>query len=271
MEIGERHGRFIVVDRNGSYPSGHPRWLVRCSCGHVCAMGTSSITRMSSRPCGHAGGPIKDLIGQRFGRRTVTGRGGTNRHGQYLWQWICDCGNAGESTNSSVRSNQSCGCLVSEKLVARSTRHGLKSRRAPAPEYAVWVAMKGRCNNPSDAGFKNYGGRGIGYADDWESFAIFVSDMGRRPTKTHTLERRDNNGDYGPGNCYWASREVQANNKRSTSYVNYEGERLALTPLCRRFGINPSVVRWRLKNGWSVNDALRQPVSRGGRPFLTKS
>jgi hypothetical protein len=111
--------------------------------------------------------------------------------------------------------------LIKEHSVAigrRNATHGESpySRQGASPEYRSWVAMKTRCLNPKSDAFDHYGGRGIKICRQWiESFEIFLADMGRRPTLTHTLDRYpDNDGDYEPGNCRWATKSEQRRNSR---------------------------------------------------------
>ena len=87
---------------------------------------------------------------------------------------------------------------------------------AYSPEYQAWRNMKDRCNNPKHRAFARYGGRGIGYDPRWEDLAVFMADMGPKPSPSLTLERLDNDGNYEPGNCIWGSRKAQALNRRTT-------------------------------------------------------
>jgi hypothetical protein len=124
----------------------------------------------------------------------------------------------------------------------------------------LWWLMIDRCTNPDRKHFARYGGRGIKVCDRWQaSFDAFRVDMGPRPTGW-TLEREDNNGNYEPGNCVWATRKRQQNNRHNNFFLQFGGERLTLTQLSERAGINVYTLRERLKSGLSPEEAVAMPV-----------
>jgi hypothetical protein len=121
--------------------------------------------------------------------------------------------------------------------------------------------MIGRCENPNNRAFANYGGRGISVDPSWRhSFETFLADMGPRPTSKHSLDRIDVNGPYAPANCRWATMRDQQNNRRSNVHIVAFGETLTLAQWSERTGIGEGTIRNRLRVGWTPERALSQQV-----------
>lgn len=127
-------------------------------------------------------------------------------------------------------------------------------------EYRAWINMKSRCYTPSSTGFENYGGRGITVCDRWrDSFDAFYADMGPRPTAKHSIDRRDVNGSYEPGNCRWATMVQQARNTRKNRKVG-DG---VLVEAIQKSGLKTSTVASRLRRGWPIEAALTLSLRKG--------
>lgn len=135
------------------------------------------------------------------------------------------------------------------------------------PLIAVYDNMKSRCYNQNNHYYKNYGGRGIKICDRWlESFWNFAEDMIERPSKEHQLERIDNDGDYSPENCRWATRREQGLNKRSNRLITYQGITKTLSEWSLSTGIHRATLADRIdKLGWSIEDVMTKPARSTGR------
>jgi len=155
-----------------------------------------------------------DLVGKRYGRLTVVHYCGGSQ-----WACLCDCGNKTVAPGSSLYSGRStsCTCARNERVALLKKSHGLHD----LPEYKIWKGINSRCEIPSASGYKNYGGRGISVCERWRhDFACFLADVGRRPAPNLSLDRINNNGNYEPSNCRWATRTQQNQNRRNTKWAN---------------------------------------------------
>lgn len=121
---------------------------------------------------------------------------------------------------------------------------------------STWRSMMRRCTYPKHPAFAHYGGRGITVCERWLVFANFFADMGHKPTSKHSLDRIDNNGDYEPGNCRWATRREQANNTRGNRSVTIAGITLTVPQWSRKLKRDPAVIHARLRAGWNPADAV---------------
>jgi hypothetical protein len=180
----------------------------------------------------------ESLCGMVFGRLSVVAEAERKKDRR---QWLCECacGTRKVIGHRALKSGMaaSCGCLRKEVAAKRKTVHGYACRGKKSRLYKVWTGMLARCQIKSASGYENYGGRGIGVCERWHEFENFLADMGE-PASGMTIERNDNNGNYEPGNCRWATRKEQGKNKRNNRVIEHAGKSMTVTDWARHLGIS---------------------------------
>jgi hypothetical protein len=215
---------------------------------------------------------FEDLTGREFHYWTaIRFHGRINNNTRWLCRCVCGTERPVQAGNLVNGATKSCGCKTREMISKKRRKHGhtttrrngpgRKPVRNSSPEYVCWTSMRRRCSRPNARGFEHYGGRGIKVCDRWQSsFENFLADMGPRPGPAYSIERMDNNGDYCPENCRWATRAEQQRNTRRARIVDWKGESRTLAEWQRVTGIRGGTIANRLKFGWTVEQAMTIPV-----------
>ncbi|AGK99014.1 hypothetical protein [Clostridium pasteurianum] len=200
---------------------------------------------------------FKDLTGMKFERLKVVKRIGKTAGGKVQWLCQCDCGNTTIATTDNLKRLHvtSCGCRQKDIISEVNTIHDLCHTRL----YTIWAGMKNRCCNSYTPTYKNYGARGIRVCNEWlNSFEIFYNWAITHGYKdTLTIDRKDNNGNYEPGNCRWATDKEQSNNKRTNVYITYNGRTQTAKQWSDELDINYSTLLRRFHKGWPVFGLLQ--------------
>jgi len=193
---------------------------------------------------------IDEAIGKSFGRLYVLAEFGDRQ--RVICR--CSCGNKTAVVVYSLKygNTRSCGCLVGDRNRSR-TKHG----KTKTIEYGSWDQLRSRCLSTKNSNYSNYGGRGISICERWDDFSNFLEDMGLKPSPEYTLDRIDNNGNYEPGNCRWATKIENANNKRNNRVIRIGSHIKNFIEWCRFYKISRSTVKTRLKAGWPEKEAFQ--------------
>jgi hypothetical protein len=208
-------------------------------------------------------GKIIDLTGCKFGRLEVVKFAGLDKKHIALWVCQCDCGNQKVVRSDRLKSGKtrSCGCLQKELLSLSKLNneynltHGLSKTKL----YRVWVGIKDRCFDEKRATYKNYGGRGITVCDEWRNdFKAFYDwAIANGYKEGLTIDRINNDGNYEPNNCRWATRIEQNNNTRRNRYITFNEETLTLTEWAKRLGVSYQRIQSILSRGYGLEKILQ--------------
>lgn len=177
-------------------------------------------------------GVSTDLTNKVFYKLTVLNRSHKTHNGHWVWNCKCECGNEKKiyATNLVRGLTKSCGCYRVEVSGNANLSHGHCRVKNRSAEYRSWCSALVRCNNKNNRKYNDYGGRGITVCDRWaNSFENFLQDMGLKPSNKHSLDRIDNDGNYEPSNCRWATPKQQTRNKRNNIWYEYDGIKEVIT------------------------------------------
>jgi len=179
----------------------------------------------------------------------------------------CSCGNIFRGRLQNVKRFKS-GCGCGYKNNSRTKSFFAQKFKS---EYSIWKLMKNRCNNKNLPFYKNYGGRGIVVCDRWlnkkNGFMNFISDMGGRPSKNHSIDRINNDGNYEPSNCRWANDFQQARNKTINRIIEFKGEKKCLAEWSEILNVDYHTLKYRLNRGWDMEVAALFKGKKYSRPI----
>lgn len=200
-----------------------------------------------------------DLTNKTFGWLTVLGLEEI-RKSRTFWLCRCQCGELVVRRSDGLHDGSSCLKCKSLKQRNRMTKHGETKSKL----YQEWRGMKRRCLNPKSKFYHCYGGRGITICDEWvndyECFRDYVTQLDNYGKDGYTLDRIDVNGNYEPNNVRWADIITQANNRRDTEQITFNGKTMTLKQWSREMGVRYSTLQNRKRLGWSYNDILSIPI-----------
>lgn len=263
VKIGEIYGNALVLCVVGKHPNGYVNFRVQCQiCGNVYVIHNGKLGK--SKLCANCKTwyKIHQIQGKRFGALTVKKRldGYERKNGSEL-RWLCECDCGQEVVTTSRRLlhgiTTSCNlCSITKRAKKCSqtvtTKHiqdaggtfEWNDKLRTHPNYFCWRSMIDRCTRPDNHNFHNYGGRGIKICDRWMGnggFIRFIEDMGMRPSKDHSIDRIDVNGDYEPSNCRWATIIEQCNNRRENVFLICDNEQISISQFRRKYNIRRSL------------------------------
>lgn len=219
-------------------------------------------------------GKFTDLTGSKFGRWTVIRYEGINKLHRSMWMCRCECGTEKVIAGYSLTrgGTKSCGCLAKELVIDRNKKR-FTHKMSKSRLYEIWALIKQRCYNKKNKDYKSYGGRGIAMCDEWKKdfISFFDWSMANGYNPKLTIDRVNNNGNYSPDNCRWATLQEQANNKRVNRLISYKNEIHTIAEWARQVNIKERIIRSRLSMGWSFEKACEKPVGKYVRKNSQKS
>lgn len=201
-----------------------------------------------------------DLTGEKFGRLTVMKADYTDKNYRLFWRCVCSCGNVHSVRGDQLKSgsSKSCGCLNSELVKIRALKKSAEGRVKDERLYNIWQGMRQRCYDENAMEYHRYGARGIAVCNKWlNSYSEFKKWSLRNGYHENlSIDRKDNDGNYEPENCKWSTPKQQANNRRNSIFITYEGETKTLAQWSEKTKIAYSCLYRRYKSDWPVKKML---------------
>jgi hypothetical protein len=259
---GRKIGKLTVIKESGKDKYGKTLFECNCECGNTTQITGSDLSRGHKKSCGCMSA-VHDLVGKKYGRLTVIAQSGRNKRNRIQWLCRCECGTEKVVVGDELRRGKvlSCGCYRDEKLSKLSYRHGGYGTRL----YKCWQGIIQRCTCTTHQSYENYGGRGITVCDEWRDFANFKEwALVNGYKEDLTIDRKDNDGNYEPSNCRWATYETQENNTRQNVFLEFNGETKTVAQWAHEYGFSRDTVANRLRLGWNIEESLLTPI-RGKR------
>lgn len=208
----------------------------------------------------------EDLSGKSFGRLTALHEA-DRENGLRMWCCACSCGAVKIIGHRGLKSGKtkSCGCLRSDLMKEKAT-HGQARKGKQTKAYKIWSGMIARCTIPSATGYERYGGAGVAVCDSWRDFGVFLADMGDPPLGM-SIDRIDGSKGYEPGNCRWATRQEQNENRSSVRWIDHDGKRMTVAQWARHLGLSKATL-YEALDKYPVEHALRARSGSIPRPTL---
>lgn len=218
------------------------------------------------------GRKVIDMTGYETGRIKVVKQAGKNKNGNILWRYECSCGGGGIATADAIRRMKSCGCIRKENGKEIFHNYNITHGESRTRIYIIWANMINRTSNKKNKSYKNYGGRGITVCEEWKDYLTFKKwAFENGYSDTLTIDRIENDKGYYPGNCRWADKETQNNNKQQSRKLEYKGETKSVEQWAKEYNINRSTLVNRINKGMSIKEALETPIKGGnGKGYTPK-
>lgn len=267
--MGKRFGHLTVTGKAEADCAYSNTFIFRCDCGAIIQEQPARVISGHKSSCGKCEysnlnkSPrvnIDDYIGKKSGKLTVVGLA-DKKPTEHNWRLrcLCECGNYIDVLPYHFRKGivKTCGC--SKRIGTR-----LEDGRSLHPLYGIWSQMMRRCYNQKSRHYSRYGGRGISVCEEWHdfwNFAKWSDSVGGRP-KGYEIDRIDNDGNYCPENCRWATRRQQNLNKSSNIFIEYNGRRQTLFEWSIETGISWAALNHRYHRGWSIERMLTTPMQK---------